>query len=41
MDGYTNYWQNLNVIAWAKSVLDEIENLRGNAALTLTQGKTE
>ena len=41
MDGYTNYWQNLNVIAWAKSVLDEMENLRGNAALTLTPGKTE
>ena len=26
MDGYTNYWQNLNVIAWAKSVLDEMES---------------
>lgn len=26
MDEYTNYWQNLNSIAWAKSVLDGIEN---------------
>lgn len=25
MDGYTNYWQNINVIAWAKSVLKSIE----------------
>jgi hypothetical protein len=24
MDGYTNYWQNLNVIAWAKSALNDV-----------------
>ena len=30
MDGYTNYWQNLNSIAWAKSVLDRIDNEHGS-----------